>query len=53
MTTNRPYRKARTRDDALEELAVCSGVQFDGELVKDFLRLDLFRDAGSSELLES
>ncbi len=46
MTTNRPYRKARTRQDAFEELAVCSGVQFDGELVKDFLRLDLFKDIG-------
>ena len=46
MTTNRPYRKARSHQDALEELAVCSGVQFDGELVKDFLRLDLFKDNG-------
>ena len=49
MTTNRPYRIARTRADALEELSVCSGVQFDGELVKDFLRLDLFKDAGAPE----
>lgn len=53
MTTNRPYRKARTRQDAFEELAVCSGVQFDGELVKDFLRLDLFKDVGTFELPES
>jgi HD-GYP domain-containing protein (c-di-GMP phosphodiesterase class II) len=44
MTTNRPYRKARTHEDALVELAVCSGVQFDGELVKDFLSFDLFKD---------
>ncbi|MEE9543346.1 MAG: HD domain-containing phosphohydrolase [Thermodesulfobacteriota bacterium] len=43
MTTNRPYRKARTHEDALEELAKCSGTQFDGELVKDFLRLDPFQ----------
>ena len=40
MTTNRPYRKARTHEEALEELAKCSGTQFDGELVKDFLKRD-------------
>jgi response regulator RpfG family c-di-GMP phosphodiesterase len=50
MTTNRPYRKERTHEDAIEELAKCSGTQFDGELVKDFLRLDPFRVTDDTNL---
>jgi HD-GYP domain-containing protein (c-di-GMP phosphodiesterase class II) len=33
MTTSRPYRVARTTDDALEELRRCSGTQFDPRIV--------------------
>jgi HD-GYP domain-containing protein (c-di-GMP phosphodiesterase class II) len=33
MTTDRPYRKARTADDALDELERCSGSQFDPAVV--------------------
>ena len=33
MTTPRPYRVARTTDDALEELRRCSGTQFDPRIV--------------------
>jgi HD-GYP domain-containing protein (c-di-GMP phosphodiesterase class II) len=33
MTTDRPYRKARTGDEALDELERCSGSQFDPAVV--------------------
>ena len=36
LTTNRPYRTALTRDDALEELTRCSGAQFDPDVVDAF-----------------
>lgn len=36
MTTNRPYRSARSPEEALEELLALSGVQFDPELVNRF-----------------
>ncbi|MGH2947628.1 MAG: HD domain-containing phosphohydrolase [Solirubrobacteraceae bacterium] len=34
MTTGRPYRAARTPDDALEELRRCAGTQFDPVVVE-------------------
>src|SRR3989339_1992670 len=34
MTTDRPYRKALTREEALLELKRCSGTQFDPDVVK-------------------
>jgi len=34
MTNDRPYRKARGKEKALEEIKRCSGTQFDPELVK-------------------
>lgn len=37
MTSDRPYRKAMTKDDALMELKKCSGEQFDPEVVGAFL----------------
>jgi HD-GYP domain-containing protein (c-di-GMP phosphodiesterase class II) len=33
MTTDRPYRKARTHEEALAELQRCSGTQFDPDVV--------------------
>ena len=33
MTTDRPYRKARSADEALQEMEVCSGTQFDPDVV--------------------
>jgi response regulator RpfG family c-di-GMP phosphodiesterase len=37
ITSNRPYRKARSLREAREEIERCSGTQFDPELVKAFL----------------
>ncbi len=39
MTSDRPYRKAMTKKDAIEELLRCSGSQFEPELVDSFLSL--------------
>jgi HD-GYP domain-containing protein (c-di-GMP phosphodiesterase class II) len=33
MTTDRPYRKARSADEALQEMEACSGTQFDPDVV--------------------
>jgi HD-GYP domain-containing protein (c-di-GMP phosphodiesterase class II) len=40
MTTDRPYRAALTRNEALAELARCSGTQFDPQVVAAILRLE-------------
>jgi HD-GYP domain-containing protein (c-di-GMP phosphodiesterase class II) len=40
MTTDRPYRGARTRDEALAELQRCSGTQFDPVVVDSLLRVN-------------
>jgi diguanylate cyclase (GGDEF)-like protein len=39
MRENRPYRKARSRKDAIEEIKRCSGTQFDPKLVDIFLKI--------------
>lgn len=39
MTSDRPYRRALTRDAARQELKRCGGTQFDLEYVERFLRL--------------
>jgi HD-GYP domain-containing protein (c-di-GMP phosphodiesterase class II) len=36
LTTDRPYRKGRTHDEALAELFRCSGTQFDEQVLKAF-----------------
>lgn len=37
MTTNRAYRRAMTHDAAKEQLVLCSGTQFDPDVVSHFL----------------
>jgi HD-GYP domain-containing protein (c-di-GMP phosphodiesterase class II) len=37
MTSDRPYRQAMTREDALAELIKCAGTQFDRQLVDKFI----------------
>ena len=39
MTTDRPYRNALSKEQAIEELKKCSGTQFDPELTKIFIKL--------------
>jgi len=39
MTSDRPYRPALDREDALAEVARCAGTQFDPEIVRIFLEL--------------
>ena len=38
ITTDRPYRKAREKGVAVEELRRCSGTQFDGDVVDAFMQ---------------
>ncbi len=38
MTTNRPYRRAMTPEEAMEELNRCSGSQFDPRIVEAFIK---------------
>jgi len=38
ITSDRPYRKARSCEDALAELRRCSGTQFDPRIVQAFVR---------------
>jgi HD-GYP domain-containing protein (c-di-GMP phosphodiesterase class II) len=40
MTTDRPYRAARTPEEALAELQRCSGTQFDPQVVDALLRVN-------------
>ncbi|HEX4679246.1 MAG TPA: HD-GYP domain-containing protein [Gaiellaceae bacterium] len=40
MTTDRPYRAARTHEEALAELHRCSGTQFDPQVVAALLRVN-------------
>lgn len=45
MTTDRPYRKALPRQTAVDELIRLSGTQFDGEIVRHFVRsLDIIKE---------
>lgn len=39
MTSDRPYRKAMSREDAVAELKRCAGTQFDPDLVDMFISL--------------
>ena len=39
MTNNRPYRNAMSTEEAIEELNRCSGIQFDPQLVDEFINI--------------
>ncbi|MGL5086998.1 MAG: HD-GYP domain-containing protein, partial [Clostridium sp.] len=39
MTSNRPYNKRKTYDEALDELVKFSGTQFDPTVVKKFIEV--------------
>ena len=39
MTTDRPYRKALPKENALQEIKNCSGTQFDPKIVNVFLKV--------------
>jgi len=49
MTSNRPYRKSLSVEDALEELKRCSSTQFDPECVQAFIDgyMELYKDKKS------
>lgn len=39
ITSDRPFRKARTHEEAIEELQRCAGTQFDPVLIQQFVKL--------------
>ena len=39
MTNSRPYKEAVSKEDALKEIARCSGSQFDPELADIFIKM--------------
>lgn len=39
LTSNRPYRKARSEKEAIDIIRQCSGTQFDPKIVNTFLRI--------------
>lgn len=40
MVSDRPYRKAMSKESALAELSKCSGSQFDPDIVKHFMEIN-------------
>ena len=49
MTSDRPYRKAATHEEAFAELRRCSGTQFDGELVERVIEIVTARDRARNQ----
>ncbi|MDD5660142.1 MAG: HD-GYP domain-containing protein, partial [Actinomycetota bacterium] len=39
MINDKPYRKAMTKDEAIEELKRCSGTQFDPNIIDQFIKM--------------
>ena len=39
MTSDRPYRKALTHSQAVQELRKCAGTQFEPKLVEEFIEM--------------
>ncbi len=52
MLTNKTYRKAMTKEEAIKELKRCAGTQFDPELIKRFLKI-ISRRSKSQKMKES
>jgi HD-GYP domain-containing protein (c-di-GMP phosphodiesterase class II) len=52
LTTDRPYRTARIRNEALLELHRCSGTQFDPEVLNAFSAV-LEKDSGTMQMAHS
>ncbi|MBC7335258.1 MAG: diguanylate cyclase, partial [Clostridia bacterium] len=48
MTTDRPYRRALSHEEAVAELKRCAGKQFDPDLVRIFVRLVAGKEGGRS-----
>jgi len=40
MTSDRPYRSAKSSEEAMDELERCAGSQFDRSVVRAFLHMD-------------
>jgi len=41
MTNNRPYKKAISKSEAIQEIKRCAGTQFDPELANEFIEIQL------------
>lgn len=50
MTSDRPYRAARTHEDACDELERCAGSQFDAAVVRAFLSVTARREQRQAAL---
>jgi len=44
MTSDRPYRKAMTKQEAIDEIIRCSGTQFDPDLVEVYVKKVIIND---------
>jgi diguanylate cyclase (GGDEF)-like protein/PAS domain S-box-containing protein len=44
MTSDRPYRKAMAKQEAIDEIVRCSGTQFDPDLVEVFIKKVIIND---------
>jgi len=53
MVSHRPYRKARSYEEAFKELRRCAGTQFDPDLVEHFVEVVRARDESRREGKES
>jgi len=53
MTSERSYRKALCKDEAIKELKRCSGTQFDSEIVDIFIGQVISDEQGLSNKIPS
>ena len=52
MTTDRPYRKGRTHEEALDEIETLAGIQFDPQIAPHFVRL-MRRGSSKEQMLRA